>query len=1036
MTRSIALLLAACAHLAAARVYAPPRPQRADARRVAVDKQGFVWISGDDRTYRFDGVRYLDATRLGLPASSSQYVAVPDDGTVWIQSERMLWRLAGGRFRFQDARAIVSPIEAAGSLLWVNQQPMGVFHWDRSGELRWNEGPVVAAGLRLHGEPDGRVWFGGRFEQGKPGTVGWARFGDGRFEQGEETILFETLPSHEVAPAGANGLLTGHKTLTNRYERAAPGAGFRHLSQHIVTAQLGGRLLAGHSGEIWYEACGQWLSSTGRGIHLAGAQELARDAGGGLWAALGDKGLAYAGRDVQTYSLPGYPDRPVVAMSRQGGRLLVARQDMTAVIAPVENNRFCNGAPNLEPVMRAWGKTGAEAPFTGVIADPDGKSVWVLGKNFGVSHMTSDGRFLDNVPFSGDLMELSNLRQAAFTADGRLWLASKSNLLEVRRGPPLSYAKRFPRPRYVGAFARSLDGRAVAVAEGAMLHYAGQGEWREDPLPSCLLSQKPRTVAIAGDDDFWVAYRDKVGFTRARRKSASSPAWTCEHFDASNGFPGDTQFLAGDRQGRLWRGSGAGVFVNRPGLGWAKVLETGGEMHQLFYEDADGSIFVGVKDRLLRLPPQFADADPGRAPVVSYLEAGGEVRVDLREPAPVRLGEGAMLYLAALPERELAAPAAIEYRFGPGGGTSWQTVHDHALSLDQAPGSATKVEFRYAGQPGVTVVPLLIEVPWWRSTVFAAVVLALLAGLGYACVGPVRRWLYWRRKRQFVAASPHNQIVHRPAQEMGLASGTLLHERYRIGRLLADGGFSQVYVARDEKTGDEVVVKRLRTGDAHPSRIGRRFAQEVAAVSMVRHEGVVPILDAWMEANGIPHMVLPLIKGPTLRERLRLAPFQPPAALELLRKLADVMAAAHARGVVHSDLKPENILLAATGPKVIDFGASALQIAAGLNDYSRPAGSVQYMAPEQLLGRYSRATDVYAFALIALEVLTGRKYADIELPMNEDWEPEFRRVAEGELGLSAGQAGVFVEALRFDPDRRAQDLAEWMARLEQVSAAE
>ena len=121
--------------------------------------------------------------------------------------------------------------------------------------------------------------------------------------------------------------------------------------------------------------------------------------------------------------------------------------------------------------------------------------------------------------------------------------------------------------------------------------------------------------------------------------------------------------------------------------------------------------------------------------------------------------------------------------------------------------------------------------------------------------------------------------------------------------------------------------------------------------------------------------------------------------------------------------------MAREGPLIIDFGASALHLSTGLNEYSRPAGSVHYMAPEQLLGRYSKATDVYAFALVAFEMLTGRRYSDVDLPMSELWEPEFRRAAVQEFGLSAPAAGVFVEALRFDPERRAQDVGAWMRRL-------
>ena len=181
----------------------------------------------------------------------------------------------------------------------------------------------------------------------------------------------------------------------------------------------------------------------------------------------------------------------------------------------------------------------------------------------------------------------------------------------------------------------------------------------------------------------------------------------------------------------------------------------------------------------------------------------------------------------------------------------------------------------------------------------------------------------------------------------------------------------------------------------------------------------------------MPHLVIERVDGPTLRQRLSRGPFKPAEARTLLSDLAGIIAAAHAQGVVHSDLKPENILLLDDGkPVVIDFGTSALHMQAPLSEYSRPAGSVQYMAPEQLLGRYSRATDVYAFALLSLEILSGRRYAELQLPFDEGWEPALIHALVEDLGFSGTAAVVFAQGLRFDPQQRAQDLAAWHAQLE------
>ncbi len=988
-----------------------------DVRRIAFDGQGFVWVSGEQGTFRFDGVTYLPASRLGLPVSGSNHVAVTGDGTVWAQAANTLWRLDGDRFLQASPGNVVTPIEAAGEFLYTNPGPLRV--WYRQGkEWRAADGPAIATSLRLHGEPDGRVWFGGSFAQGKPSTVQWVRFRNGAFERGEETLHREMLPQREVVPAGNGTIFTAHTTGVFRFERS--GGHFFFASEYTSALPVGARLLAGDSREVWYEACSMWLSSKGRSLRLPGAKEMATDLGGNVWAALGDKGLQFSGGGgtIGSYSVPTLSDRPVMAVSRNAGRLFVARQDVTAVIEG--GAAFCDGSANAEATMRPWGQVGENAPFSGLAADADG-SVWVAGKNQGVMHMSGDGRYIGVVP-SGGTNFVANIRQIVFSVDGRLWVASKENLAEVQRQPTLRYAGVYPTVRYVSGFVR--DGaRLFAIADGGLPLYEN-GVWRETPLPPCLLSQKLRTVAFASDRERWFAYRNQRGFTKAVSDGA---AWSCRHFEESNGFPGDTQFLGVDGKGRLWRGSNLGAFVRREGDRWARLVAPDGEMHQLFHNEPDGAVMIAMGDRLLRLPSRLADGDPGLPPAISYLETG-DGGIELRPTALVSiLGHGAVLHLSALPERELGAPNAIEYRFDAG---SWSRVRDHAIPMDDAPRSARRVEFRYAGSSNAVGMPVSIGIPWWRSYWFGGSLSCLFLLPVFWLTGWLKRRRYHERKRRFMAdAEPTPGRLSSVAVDGGLTIGALLKGRYRVNRLIADGGFSQVFEAMDEDTGNRVVVKRLRTSGIPVERLGRRLAQEVAAASMVNHPGIVPITDTWIDGGMVPHLVMPYVNGSTLRDRLRNGRFDRGEAMELLRRLSEVLAAAHARGVVHSDFKPENILLAREGPLIIDFGASALHLSTGLNEYSRPAGSVHYMAPEQLLGRYSKATDVYAFALVAFEMLTGRRYSDVDLPMSELWEPEFRRAAVQEFGLSAPAAGVFVEALRFDPERRAQDVGAWMRRL-------
>lgn len=1003
-------------------------PQGVDARRAVLDRQGFVWVTGEKGTFRFDGVRYLPATRLGLPEGGEAQLAVTSDGAVWAQSNLGLHRLEGGRFEVVDGGVLQQPIAAAGPLLYTSPSAGWLKVWYRTG-ARWQsatlaQGPV--AGVRLHGEQDGVVWY-----SGAESSITWVRWRGGRFESGTEKLRYPLLPQKEVLPVNDGLLFTAGATKVLRFGRYGP-AEMKVLSEQPVGVPIGSRVLNGDSREPRYQVCGVWASPHRPALRLPGVLEVAPDFQSGLWAARGALGLMFVGRQsaVNVISHREFPDRPVRGVARSGKRLYVARVDSSAVLDEDETMALCDQTNSRAALLRAWGLPGEQAPYADVEAAPDG-SVWVLARDHGAVHLSAEGKWLATaVDLNGNrgFNFYSSMRELAFSPDGRLWVASKQNLFEVT-GQPLGYRHVFPGIRYTGGFVRDRSNRLFAITEGGFSRYEG-GNWLENAWPGCMLSPRVRTVAIASESEQWIGYRDKRGFTRATH--SPSGGWKCQHFTEAEGFPGDTQFLAFDLQQRLWRGSDQGLFVARssprgPG-DWTRLGQQlglpAGEMHQLFHEEPDGAVLVAIGEHLVKIPPRLLDREVNELPRVSYLEESGRLTLD---PAAIqaRFGDGAQLFLSATAERELAAPAPLEYRWDE---AAWTAVTGHQLGLDEAPAGVRRLQFRYAGAPGILTLPFRLDVPWFRSRWFQVPALvALLAGL-IATVRPlVRRWRFQASKRRFLAGRPQ-QAEARDVAEW--PPDTLVHDRYRIEGLLARGGFSDVFAATD-RDGTRVVVKRLRQGDLPVERLRRRFAQEIASVSMVRHEGILPILDTWIGEDGVPHLVLPRVKGPTLRQRLNAGPMPRDEARALLTQLAGVVAAAHAQSVVHSDLKPENILLLDDGkPVVIDFGTSALHMQAPLSEYSRPAGSVQYMAPEQLLGRYSRATDVYAFALLSVELLTGRRFAELVLPFDEQWEPAARQALVDEMGFRPEAAAVLTEGLRFDPQQRAQDIADWQARLD------
>ncbi|HEV1284021.1 MAG TPA: protein kinase [Bryobacteraceae bacterium] len=206
----------------------------------------------------------------------------------------------------------------------------------------------------------------------------------------------------------------------------------------------------------------------------------------------------------------------------------------------------------------------------------------------------------------------------------------------------------------------------------------------------------------------------------------------------------------------------------------------------------------------------------------------------------------------------------------------------------------------------------------------------------------------------------------------------LLHDRYRIVRELGRGGFGVVYLAYDERLHQKpVVVKFLTTVAPRDEWFQKKFQDEVKALARIDHPGVVAILDAGQTPTGDPFIVMQYVEGVTLRSLLESGLMERKRVGLIVQQIGQALAAAHSRGVLHRDLKPANIMVQpSTGNEIvrlIDFGIASIRDAGVESAVStRIAGSIAYMAPEQFGGHPSAASDIFAMAVIACELLGGR----------------------------------------------------------------
>ncbi|SDI95142.1 Serine/threonine protein kinase [Lentzea albidocapillata subsp. violacea] len=205
-----------------------------------------------------------------------------------------------------------------------------------------------------------------------------------------------------------------------------------------------------------------------------------------------------------------------------------------------------------------------------------------------------------------------------------------------------------------------------------------------------------------------------------------------------------------------------------------------------------------------------------------------------------------------------------------------------------------------------------------------------------------------------------------------MSNTSLLADRYRLGEVLGTGGVAQVRRARDVLLARDVAVKLFRPGEDLSD--ARRIDNEICALAGLSHPGLVTVYDA--DPGGeTPYLVLELIEGRTLRERVEDGPMAVEDVRRLGAALADALAHVHARGFIHRDIKPSNVLLDDDEiPRLADFGLVSMAGGAGLTRTGQVVGTAAYLAPEQVRGQeVTAAADVYALGLVLLECLTGHR---------------------------------------------------------------
>ncbi len=259
--------------------------------------------------------------------------------------------------------------------------------------------------------------------------------------------------------------------------------------------------------------------------------------------------------------------------------------------------------------------------------------------------------------------------------------------------------------------------------------------------------------------------------------------------------------------------------------------------------------------------------------------------------------------------------------------------------------------------------------------------------------------------------------------------------KYVIQRQIAKGSVANIYLAKQDFLGRQLIIKELLPLYSSNEKIISRFQREAKVVSQLSHDAIVHVYDYWVEGNSY-YIAMEYVQGQNLREMLASVHHVPVhIAAIIIYQICRGLHHAHTQGVVHRDLKPANIIISNTGQvKILDFGIAHFQFDENLTSLGSVIGTYHYMSPEQALGKkVTPASDIFSLGILFYELLTGIK------PFVKDEKGDILEKIVQHKARSPGKLNPAIpprfnrlirKCFRKKPRRRFQDLGKIKSRLE------
>jgi len=994
------------------------------------DSHSRLWLGTIDNVYAFDGVHFYSLRPYGFPRETPNAFSEDSDGGIWIGTQGTTVNggtTHGSLYRYRAGQvekmlsgdvlgvAAIAPGVVVASMGTEASRPVygDLYRLRRQGKQWKAELLFPKAANHLTVDHHGMLLF--------PCPGGWCEIAGSR--------LAGPLPAaadiqhHEGDPAAERIVRDKFGCVWSRSEAERGGSyqcpGDAHptvLPYEISQGDSSAHLEEGADASILM-LVPLLLGRPGHFNDLRGSPDIPKDLDNAL---LARDGTIWLGTDSGLLRMT-YPFRLEHWGAPEG---LVGYRSFLRSIDGTIYSADSGLVVKLQPDRQKW------IPVSGIVRSrairdimklPDGRMI-VTGDD-GTGVYGSDGRRLANSTTGG-----SRLAQ---TRDGELWLAGHNGVEQfVIRGDIIVFkSQSLPRETVFDMEYDQARDVLWACNEGGLL-YQTRGVWNSITRKDGLLDHTCDSLDIAPNGDLWVAYRDSayavISNPLSGHPQIHNVTGDLDKLIGSN----SSEFVHTDQEARIWRASRGTIAAATPAGAmagkWIRFGHDDGMGHLPFptdyLADRDGSIWFLTDTGITHFSPprDFLTNFPSPPLFLGGVSIGDAAPVLEDAVTNIPRSRAVVVYLGSL-QFDRRSALHFSYRLLPSQ-TSWISTDSAELHLGMLRwgGHLLQVRAQLGVGPWSPVVEQTLTVPrpvWlaWPSLGGYLMAVGTLAFAG-------RKWSRGRRERlkklfpdlaewRLAALSPELQQL----------DGAMLDERFEVGRVLARGGFAVVTEGRDlQQDGLRCAIKIFRQDLGDGDGIARRFRHEVRVLEQVRHPNIVRIYGSGTSPLGALYLVMEFIEGCTLRELLNSGSPTAEKVGSYLLQIGDALDHIHRLGICHRDLKPENLMIREDEVILIDFSIAIIKDPdRTVHGLSRAAGTICYMAPEQVIGYANPATDIYSLAKVTIEMLTGKRPSDLFPNASMDLPDRVRsKLGDLQPRLSTESLELLASALEFDPKNR------------------